>query len=37
MKDVIGYDLAAFFQRNNQLLRTELDKILQALLAPETT
>jgi hypothetical protein len=37
MKDVIGYDLAAFFKRNSSKLRTEIDKILKALLAPETT
>lgn len=36
MRDVIGYDLAAFFQRNSNTLRTELDIILKALLAPET-
>lgn len=37
IRDVIGYDLAAFFQRNSGILQTELDKVLQALLAPETT
>jgi hypothetical protein len=37
MKDVVGYDLAAFFQRNSKKLKTEIDKILRALLAPETT
>ncbi|MGH7097631.1 MAG: hypothetical protein ACREE4_08235 [Stellaceae bacterium] len=37
VKDVIGYDLAAFFQRNSETLRAEIDKVLQALLAPETT
>jgi hypothetical protein len=37
MRDVIGYDLGAFFQRNSAVLRTELDKVLRALLAPETT
>jgi len=37
MRDVIGYDLGAFFERNSGTLQTELDKVLQALLAPETT
>jgi hypothetical protein len=37
MKDVVGYDLAAFFQRNSKKLKTEIDKILRALLAPEAT
>lgn len=35
MKDVIGYDLAAFFERNSSILQGELDVILKALLAPE--
>lgn len=35
MKDVIGYDLAAFFERNSSTLQGELDVILKALLAPE--
>ncbi len=37
MRDVIGYDLAAFFKRNSSALRTEIDAVLKALLAPETT
>ena len=37
MRDVIGYDLAAFFERNSSELRTEIDATLRALLAPETT
>jgi hypothetical protein len=37
MREVVGYDLAAFFQRNSQLLRAEIDIVLSALLAPETT
>jgi hypothetical protein len=37
MNDVVGYDLAAFFQRNSKKLRTEIDKVLRALLTPETT
>ncbi len=36
MKEVVGYDLAAFFQRNSKQLKIELDKVLVALLAPET-
>ena len=36
MRDVIGYDLAAFFRRNTSTLRTEIDTILKALLAPES-
>lgn len=36
MRDIIGYDLAAFFQRNSQTLRVELDAVLRALLTPET-
>lgn len=35
MKDVIGYDLAAFFERNSSTLQGEIDVILKALLAPE--
>jgi hypothetical protein len=37
MRDVVGFDLAAFFERNRQTLRTEIDVVLKALLAPETT
>lgn len=37
MRDVIGYDLAAFFKRNSQQFRMEIDAVLKALLAPETT
>ncbi len=35
MRDVVGYDLAAFFQRNSTALRSEIDSVLKALLAPE--
>jgi hypothetical protein len=35
MNDVVGYDLAAFFKRNSAMLRTEIDGVLKALLAPE--
>lgn len=37
MRDIVGYDLAAFFQRNSQILRTELGAVLQALLTPESS
>lgn len=37
MRDIVGYDLAAFFKRNSKTLRTEIDGVLKALLAPETT
>ena len=36
MRDVVGYDLAAFFERNSVRLRGEIDAILAALLAPGT-
>lgn len=36
MKDVVDYDFAGFFQRNHETLRNEIDKVLNALLAPET-
>lgn len=35
MRDVVGYDLAGFFERNTETLRAEVDKVLQALLAPD--
>ena len=35
MRDIVGYDLAAFFERNSALLRKEIDAILKSLLAPE--
>ncbi len=35
MRDVVGYDLAAFFERNSSTLREEIDKILKALLTSE--
>ena len=37
MRDVVGYDLAAFFRRNSKTLRTKIDSVLKALLAPEAT
>ena len=35
MRDVVGYDIAAFFKRNSKTLRSEIDAILKALLKPE--
>lgn len=35
MRDIVGYDLGAFFQRNQQILRAEIDAVLKALLVPE--
>ncbi len=35
MRDVIGYDLAAFFERNSSTLREEIDAILRSLLESE--
>jgi len=35
MAQVVGYDLAGFFQRNKAVLQAEIDAILRALLAPE--
>lgn len=37
MREVVGYDLAGFFERNSENLRIEIDAVLKALLAPETT
>lgn len=37
MSEVVGYDLAAFFKRNRDTLRTEIDSVLKALLAPEAS
>lgn len=34
MRDVVGYDLAGFFERNSSDLRSEIDQILQKLLEP---
>lgn len=35
MRDVVGYDLAAFFERNSTALRKEINTILKTLLATE--
>ena len=37
MNEVVGYDLAAFFRRNSETLRTEIDAVLKALLEPEAS
>jgi hypothetical protein len=37
MRDVVGYDLAAFFKRNSGTLRAAVDGVLKALLTPEAT
>ena len=34
MRDVVGYDLAAFFERNSLTLRREINAVLKSLLAP---
>ncbi|MFZ4791889.1 MAG: hypothetical protein ACOYMW_13535 [Candidatus Competibacteraceae bacterium] len=36
MREVIGYDLAAFFNRNRKTLRIEIANVLEALLTPES-
>lgn len=33
-KDVIGYDLAGFFQRNSPVLKKEVEAVLRTLLTP---
>jgi len=35
MRDVLGYDLAAFFERNAKVLSGRIDEILNKLLSPE--
>ena len=35
MREVLGYDLAAFFERNKATLRSELASVLEALLTTE--
>lgn len=32
----MGYDLAAFFERNRDTLKATVDGVLKALLSPET-
>ena len=35
MRDIIGYDLAGFFNRNSSKLKSEVDEVLRKLLEPE--
>ena len=35
MEQVVGYDMAGFFQRNSVTLKTEINSVLQALLTAE--
>lgn len=35
MRTIIGYDLAAFFQRHNQTLKTEINSVLMRLLSSQ--
>jgi hypothetical protein len=35
MKDIVGYDLASFFKRNSDTLKTEIDRVLTTLLKAE--
>ena len=35
MAEVVGYDLAGFFERNRDVIRAEIERILEALLRPE--
>ncbi len=34
LEDVVGYDLAAFFSRNQEILKNEVDSVLRKLLKP---
>lgn len=34
MKNIIGYDLAGFFNRNSSILKEEVDRVLRILLEP---
>lgn len=36
-REIIGYDLAAFFQRHKEVLQAEINLVLQALLTPESS
>ena len=33
-RDVLGYDLAAFFERNAAKIKTEVEAVLKAILTP---
>ncbi|MCY4033751.1 MAG: hypothetical protein OXF19_06925 [Hyphomicrobiales bacterium] len=34
MRDIVGYDMADFFERNSKTLKIEVDNVLRALLTP---
>ena len=34
-KDVLGYDLAAFFKRNTNHIKTKINEVLEFLLSPQ--
>lgn len=36
MRDIVGFDLADFFERNSATLRREIATVLRALLALES-
>jgi len=36
LKDVVGYDLAEFFNRNQEVLKNEIDAVLRRLLEPSS-
>lgn len=36
MREIVGYDLAAFFERNKRTLRDEIGEVLRSLLMPRT-
>ncbi len=35
MRDVVGFDLAGFFERNTEIIRAEVDELLRTLLEPD--
>lgn len=35
-EEVLGYDLAGFFERNTDILKSKVEEVLEALLSPET-
>ena len=37
MQQIVGYDMAAFFERNSETLRAELDSVLRSLLEVDKT
>ena len=36
MRDIVGYDLANFFERNAETLKTEVESVLRTLLEPDS-